>query len=94
MSEVFATVTTAIKAAKEAVELAKQYKDTSLYQKLVDLQGQVVELSSERLSKHCVLGRNRTVTLLSGPGFGIPGCHRETPALMRFPASPPARFCQ
>jgi hypothetical protein len=38
-----------VNGAKEIAELVKKYNDIPLYQKIVELQGQVVELASERL---------------------------------------------
>jgi hypothetical protein len=38
-----------VHGAKEIAELVKKYNDVPLYQKIVELQGQVVELATERL---------------------------------------------
>ena len=38
-----------VNGAKEIAELVKKYNDIPLYQKIVELQGQVVELATERL---------------------------------------------
>ncbi len=39
----------AVRGAKEIAELVKKYNDIPLFQKIVDLQGQVVEIATERL---------------------------------------------
>jgi len=44
-----AAVSAAFKAGREALDLAQKYKDTPLYQKIVELQSQVIALSAERL---------------------------------------------
>jgi hypothetical protein len=38
-----------VKGAKEIAELVKKYNDIPLFQKIVELQGQVVEIATERL---------------------------------------------
>ena len=38
-----------VNGAKEIAELVKKYNDVPFYQKIVELQGQVVELATERL---------------------------------------------
>jgi hypothetical protein len=38
-----------VNGAKEIAELVKKYNDIPLYHKIVELQGQVVELATERL---------------------------------------------
>ena len=39
----------AVNGVKEIAELVKKYNDIPLFQKIVDLQGQVVEIATERL---------------------------------------------
>jgi hypothetical protein len=39
----------AVRSVKEIAELVKKYNDIPLFQKIVELQGQVVEIATERL---------------------------------------------
>jgi hypothetical protein len=39
----------AVRGAKEIAELVKKYNDIPLFQKIVELQGQVVDIATERL---------------------------------------------
>jgi hypothetical protein len=48
-----------VHGAKEIAELVKKYNDIPLYQKIVELQGQVVELATERLE---LFSKNQELT--------------------------------
>jgi len=48
-----------VHGAKEIAELVKKYNDIPLYQKIVELQGQVVDLATERLE---LVSKNQELT--------------------------------
>jgi len=41
-----------IDSGKELLKLAEAYRNTEIYQKVVDLQGQIVELSGDKVAMH------------------------------------------